>query len=179
VFSELFEHILGMATSGLRRKTGEAVRLIDSTSLPLTGVGAQWERFSADVNGAKAHIVYAPDLGGPVYHAITPANVDDIAAAKQIPIIAGGTYVFDLGYYDYGWWARLHEAGCRIVTRFKSNTRLHQARAMPLARGSSILSDRIGFLHARQQEGVREVVVQTQTGKKLRILSNDLAPGDR
>jgi hypothetical protein len=182
VFSELFERMLGMATPGLRRKMSEAVRLIDSTSLPLAGVGAQWARFSADVHGAKAHIVYDPDLGRPVYHAITAANVNDITAAKQMPIIAGGTYVFDLGYYDYAWWARLHEAGCRVVTRFKSNTPLHQARDMPLAPGSSVLSDRIGFLPARQaksrknpmQEAVREVVVQTQTGKKLRILSNDL-----
>ena len=182
VFSELFERMLGMATPGLRRKMGEAVRLIDSTSLPLAGVGAQWARFSADVHGAKAHIVYDPDIGRPVYHAITAANVNDITAAKQMPIIAGGTYVFDLGYYDYAWWARLHEAGCRVVTRFKSNTPLHQARDMPLAPGSSVLSDRIGFLPARQaksrknpmQEAVREVVVQTQTGKKLRILSNDL-----
>ena len=41
-----------------------------------------------------------------------------------MPIDAGATYVFDLGYYDYAWWARLDEAGCRIVTRFKKNTPL-------------------------------------------------------
>jgi hypothetical protein len=47
---------------------------------------------------------------------------------------------------------------------------------------SNILSDRIGFLPARQarsrrnpmQEAVREVRVATDTGKVLRILSNDL-----
>ena len=37
-----------------------------------------------------------------------------------MPIEPGATYVFDLGYYDFGWWAKLDEAGCRIVTRFKS-----------------------------------------------------------
>jgi len=78
--------------------------------------------------------------------------------------------------------ARLQAADCRIVTRFKSNTPLHQARAMPLAPGSGVLSDRIGFLPGRQaksrknpmQDAVREVVVTTETGKRLRILSNDL-----
>ena len=48
--------------------------------------------------------------------------------------------------------------------------------------GSNILSDRIGFLPARQarsrrnpmQDAVREVRVTTDTGKVLRILSNDL-----
>ena len=42
-----------------------------------------------------------------------------------MPIEAGATYVFDLGYYDYGWWAALDDADCRIVTRFKKNTPLH------------------------------------------------------
>src|SRR6266567_9187661 len=37
--------------------------------------------------------------------------------AKAMPIEPGATYVYDLGYYDYGWWARLDEAGCRFVTR--------------------------------------------------------------
>ena len=49
-----------------------------------------------------------------------------------MPIEAGATYVFDLGYYDYGWWAVLDEACCRIVTRFKSNTPLREAKEQPL-----------------------------------------------
>jgi hypothetical protein len=36
--------MLGMATRAVRRKMGEAVLLIDSTSLHLAGVGAQWAR---------------------------------------------------------------------------------------------------------------------------------------
>ena len=128
VFSGLFMHMLGMATRGLRRKMGDAVRLIDSTSLHLAGAGAKWARFSAEVCGAKAHVVYDPDLGCPIYHMVTEATVNDIVAAKAMPIDAGATYVFDLGYYVYGWWARLDEAGCRIVTRFKKNTPLLSAR---------------------------------------------------
>ena len=110
------------------------------------------------------------------------ANVNDITAAQPMPIEPGATYVFDLGYYDYGWWAELDAAGCRIVTRFKSNTPLDVVEELPLAEGSNILSDRIGFLPARQagsrrnpfQDPVREVRVMTETGKVLRILSNDL-----
>jgi hypothetical protein len=182
VFSGLFEHMLGLAARPFRREMGEVVRLIDSTSLHLAGLGTQWARFSAEVCGAKAHVIYDPDLGRPVYHMVTNAKVNDIVAAKKMPIDKGATYVFDLGYYDYGWWARLHAACCRIVTRFKSNTPLRQARQMPVEPGSGVLSDRIGFLPARQAnsrknpmpEAVREVVVMTETGKKLRILSNDL-----
>jgi hypothetical protein len=182
VFSGLFQHMLGMATRAVRRQMGEAVLLIDSTSLHLAGLGSQWARFSAEVCGAKAHVIYDPDLARPVYHAVSAANVNDITAAKEMPIEAGATYVFDLGYYDYGWWARLDDACCRIVTRFKTNTPLLEARDLPRPPGSDVVCDRIGFLPARQaksrlnpmQVAVREVVVMTETGKRLRILTNDL-----
>ena len=182
VFSGLFQHMLGMATRTMRRKMDDLVLLIDSTSLHLAGIGTEWARFSAKVCGAKAHVVFDPDLGHPVYHAVSAANVNDITPAKQMPIEAGATYVFDLGYYDYPWWAKLDAAGCRIVTRFKSNTPLRSAQNMPLDPGSDVLSDRIGFLPGRQaksrknpmQAPVREIVVMTETGKRLRILSNDL-----
>ena len=148
----------------------------------MAGVGAEWARFSTSVFGAKAHVVYDPDLGRPVYHAVTAANVNDISAAKEMPIEAGATYVFDLGYYDFGFWAKLDALGCRLVTRFKTNTPLNAPREMPLEPGSTVLSDRIGFLPARQatnrknpmQDAVREIVVRTETGETLRLLTNDL-----
>jgi Transposase DDE domain/Domain of unknown function (DUF4372) len=182
VFSGLFQHMLGAATRSVRRQMDEVMLLIDSTSLHLAGIGSQWARFSADVCGAKVHVIYDPDLGRPVYHAISAANVNDITAAKDMPIAPGAIYAFDLGYYDYAWWAKLNKAGCTIVTRFKANTPLHEARDMALEAGSGVLSDRIGFLPARQagrrrnpmQQAVREVIVMTETGKRLRILSNDL-----
>jgi hypothetical protein len=182
VFSGLFQHMLGAATRPLRRQMDEAVLLIDSTSLHLAGIGTEWARFSADVCGAKVHVIYDADLARPVYHAISAAKVNDITAAKDMPITPGAVYAFDLGYYDYAWWAKLDAAGCTIVTRFKSNTPLHEARDLPLPAGSGVLSDRIGFLPARQaascknpmQQAVREVVVMTGTGERLRILSNDL-----
>ncbi len=183
VFSELFKTMLAGRTRGLRRKMTDAVRLIDSTSLRLAGAGAGWARFSPDVCGAKAHIVYDPEAEVPVYCEVSAANVNDVSAAKPMPVERGATYVFDLGYYDYGWWADLDAAGCRIVTRFKKNTPLTDVRACAVsACGSDILSDCIGFLPERQarnrrnpmREPVREIVVRRQNGKPLRLLTNDL-----
>ena len=129
-----------------------------------------------------AHVIYDPDLGRPVYHAVTAANVNDISAAKAMPIEAGATYVFDLGYSDFAFFAKLDALGCRLVTRFKTNTPLNAPRDLPLEPGTTVLSDRIGFLPARQamnrknpmQDAVREIVVKTETGETLRLLTNDL-----
>ena len=91
--------------------------------------------FGSEFCGAKAHIIYDPDADQPLYLMVTAANVNDITAAQQMPIEAGATYVFDLGYYDYGWWAKLACAGCRIVTRLKGNTPFAVVEDRPVASG--------------------------------------------
>ena len=182
VFAGLLAHMMSLAHRGLRRKLADLTYLIDSTSLPLSTLSADWARFSANAVGAKLHVVYDPDADRPTYAVITTAKVNDITPAKLMPITPGATYVFDLGYYDYRWWAELDAAGCRIVTRFKSNTPLASVAELPVSPGGAILSDRIGHLPERQshnrhnpfQDPVREVRVKTETGKVLRILCNDL-----
>jgi IS4 transposase len=181
LFSDLFGMMMQRAHRGLRRKVGETTYLIDATGVRLNSF-SEWARFSATVCGAKVHVIYDPDADYPIYSAVSTANVNDITMAQAMPIRPGATYVFDLGYYDYAWWSQLHEAGCRIVTRFKSNTPLAVVRELPVAKGGKALSDRIGHLPNRQassrrnpmQDPVREVRVKTDTGKILRILSNDL-----
>jgi IS4 transposase len=188
VFSELFAQMLPQAHRGLRRAAADAVRLIDSTSIRLSSLSEGWATFSTDVFGAKAHIVYDPNADRPVYFAVTPANVNDITAAKAMPIEPGATYVYDLGYYDYGWWAGLDDAGCRFVTRLKKNTPFSVIEENRVRKNSNIVSDRIGHLPARLansrknplQVPVREISVIIETGKLLRIVTNDLdAPAEK
>jgi hypothetical protein len=157
-FAQLFAQMMKHAHRGLRRKLAEAVYLIDSTGLPLNRLSADWARFSARACGAKLHVVYDPDADRPIYAAFSAAKVNDVTVAQAMPIEDGATYVFDLVYYDYAWWAKLDRAGCRIVTRFKSNTPLQSIEELPLTEGGAILSDRIGFLLARQGKNRRNPI---------------------
>lgn len=182
VFGELCTAMMQQVHRGLRQTMQDAVRLIDSTSVRLSSLSEDWARFSTTLCGAKAHIVYDPKADQPVYFAVTTANVNDITAAKDMPIEAGATYAFDLGYYDYGWWAKLDAAGCRFVTRLKKNTPLAVVHENCVPKGSNILSDRIGHLPNRLassrknplQVPVREIRIILDTGKALRIVTNDL-----
>ena len=182
VFGGLFAEMVRRAQRGLRRKVCEATYLIDATSVHLSGMGSGWAHFSSKPCGVKAHVIYDADAEQPIYAAITPARVNDITAAREMPIVPGATYVFDLAYYDFAWWAALDAEGCRIVTRFKSNTPLAVTAELDVPKGGNILSDRIGLLPQRQarnrrnpfSDPVREVRVKTDTGKVLRILCNDL-----
>jgi IS4 transposase len=182
VFGGLMSVLMQQLQAGYRRKVRDCVRLIDSTSVRLSSLSGHWATFSSGVCGAKAHIIYDPDAGQPLYLMVTASNVNDIVAAKEMPIEAGATYVFDLGYYDYGWWAKLDEASCRIVTRLKTNTPFAVAEERAVPAGTSILSDRTGYLPKRLAASrrnpisklVREVQVVIETGKVLRIFTNDL-----
>jgi IS4 transposase len=181
VFTGLFKAMVGMAGRGFSRHTADAVRLIDSTSVKLTGA-SEWALFSKGVYGAKAHIVYDPNADAPLYLEVTAAKVNDITSAKAMPIEAGATYVFDLGYYDFAWWNKLDQAGCRIVTRLKSNTTLTLVEARELPAQTSLLYDRVGYLperlaRSRQnpfQDPLREIGVVLEDGKELRVITNDL-----
>jgi IS4 transposase len=143
---------------------------------------SEWANVTDSTSGMKLHVIHDPDSDRPVYAAFSAANVNDITMAQQMPVEPGATYVFDLGYYDFGWWAKLDRAGCRIVTRFKSNTPLSVVKELPIPQASAVLSDRIGHLPQRQARSrtnpfldpVREVRIKTETGKVLRILCNDL-----
>src|SRR5258707_2255215 len=149
VFAGLLSALMAQLQVGYRRKIGDCIRLIDSTSVQLSGLSGDWATFSAGGCGAKGHIIYDPDADQPLYLMVTPSNVNDITAAQEMPIEAGATYVFDLGYYDYAWGAGFDQAGCRIVTRLKSNTPFTVVEDRPVSPGSSVLSDRTGYLPKR------------------------------
>ena len=182
VFSQLCETMIKQAHRGLRRTSRDAVRLVDSTTMRLSNLSADWARYSAGVCGVKAHIIYDPHADRPVYFAVTASNVNDITAAKAMPIEPGATYVYDLGFYDFSWWAQIDDAQARFVTRLKKNTPLTIVRENKITRDSNIMSDQIGFLPQRLaasrqnplQDAVREIRVLTDTGKVLRIVTNDL-----
>ncbi len=182
VYETLFARLAALTHRTLRQDLTELVYLIDATSLKLNELSAKWARFSAKVCGAKLHVIYDPDANQPIHAVFSVARVNDITAAQKMPIVAGATYVFDLGYYHFRWWQAMHAKGCRFVTRLKTNTKLTITRERLVEPGLPILSDRIGHLPGRQasnrrnpfRDEVREVRVRTDNGKILRIVTNDL-----
>lgn len=187
VFQDLFNAMARQAGRGARRHLADAVRLLDATKVKLSGLGATWARFSKDHCAAKVHIVYDPHEALPARAEVTPDNVNDIEPAKALKIEPGMTYVFDLAYYSFDWWAELDAAGCRFVTRLKKNTKIEVNADLPVPAHGDILSDRIGHLPERMarsrknpfQDPVREVTVKTDQGKILRLVTNDLdAPAE-
>ncbi len=182
VYADVFAAMTRLARPGVRRKMRDAVRLLDATKVRLSALSEAWSRFSEDHCAAKVHVVYDPHAQVPLRAVVTPDNVNDITPAKDMPIEPGASYVFDLGYYSYQWWADLDALGCRFVTRLKRNTKLAVNTELAVPANTNILSDRIGHLPRRLGGGhanpftdpVREIVVAADHGKTLRLVTNDL-----
>ena len=86
--------------SAARRTMNGVTYLIDATAVKLNARSTDWAQFSATTCGAKLHIIYDPAADRPVYWAVTAGNVNDITAAKAMPIVHGATYVYDLAFYE-------------------------------------------------------------------------------
>ena len=169
------------AHRGLRRKLAETTYLIDATSVRLNEHSATWARFSAGAAAPRFTWIHDADADRPIYAAVSSANVYDITAAHQMPIEPAPTMSLISAITTiFGGRPR-----CRWLPDRYSLQIQHPAdvvKELPVTKGSNILSDCIGFLPARQaksrrnpmRDAVREVQVTTDTGKVLRILSNDL-----
>ena len=178
----LFEDVLEALVRELGRSSGrrgrEMLRLVDATRVM---VGKRIESWEAD-GAVKLHVVYDPGADAPVCFAVTSVRMNDITPAKRFPIEPGATYVFDKGYYDFGFWAALDAKECRFVTRLKKNspTRLIETRAVDPE--GPVLADRVAFLSTRLASSrknpfdkpVRLVTVRIDSGRVITLLSNDL-----
>jgi len=181
LFATVFDLLLPKLTGTEGREAQDLVRLIDATSLPLNETLCGWAHFSTGYAGAKLHLVYDPKAACPTYFSITPARVNDIVEAKKIPIEQAATYVFDKGYYDFAWWAALDQAGCRFVTRIKTNSPTRLVQTLPVE-DKTIQSDRLIKLSERMARSrknpihgtLREIVVTLDNGTCVLLLTNDL-----
>lgn len=172
--------LLGRLHPRLAGRTKDALRLIDATTIRLSSLSG-WARVGVHHNAVKLHLAYDPHAAVPTFFEITPAKLNDITVAKQMLLEPGATYVFDKGYYDFGFWAALDARGCRFVTRRKVNTALEVTRIRQ-ARGAMIQADRIGRLperlaHRRKNpyaKPIRLITVALDDGRILDLLTNDL-----
>lgn len=135
VFADLCGHMLQVAHRKERRELKDLLFLVDSTPIPLKGLGYEsWTKDNHNhrTHGLKVHMTFAPALGVPVQADITPANVNDVEMGREILLESNATYVFDKGYCDYNWWFKIQEQGAHFVTRLKKNGGVECIEARPV-----------------------------------------------
>lgn len=186
LFAALFSHMAQTASRRTRRHMRDSVRLIDATRIKLSSLCGGWADMIGGKQAIKVHVTYDPLTDLPMDARITGQKTNDILPARDTTILPGTTYVFDLAYYDFGWWAKIDKCGARFVTRLKANTPLaisHEEKfRKPRRNQEGVIADAIGHLPERlascrrnpYQDPVRAVTIQLKTGKILRLVTNDL-----
>lgn len=169
-----------------RTQRKQMLYLLDSTTIRLCGRGFEWTQAHATRDpGLKLHVMYEAHEQHVQLHEITASNVNDIKVARNWPIEAGATYVFDKAYCDYAWWARIQEGGARLVTRAKTNAALQpvRRRRIPAQARGLILGDSLErFAHTSNRGGhrnaygglIRRIEVAREDDAPLVLLTNDL-----
>ena len=184
-FADLFAMMTMSASSGLRRHLRDAVHLVDATSIRLTDLSRAWADYEAHGALVKLHVDFDADRSIPANIAITPARINDVCMVDAMPVESGATYVFDLGYYDFSWWSALDAAGCRFVTRLKTSTQPRTIETRAVAAKGAVKADKIIAIDGRLKSArgarhplagipLREVVITTDDGRTLRLVTNDL-----
>lgn len=132
----------------LRKQTGDLPYLLDSTPIALKGRGFdQWTGHNGRITGLKLHILMNHADQCPVAHSITDARVNDVDERHIVQPEKGATYVFDKGYCDYNWWAKLDEAGAYFVTRLKTNAAVETIQKRPTDNPNILSDEYIRFTH--------------------------------
>jgi len=181
VFAETFAMLSKMAGRQLRCEGEEMIRLIDASPIPL-GKMCRWAKWNGRIRGMKMHVVYDPRADRPRRVDITPANVNDVEIGRLVEIEAGSTYVFDKGYYHYGWWAQIHAAGAQFVTRPKTNSRFrvskHRYVRKSIGDGFRIIDDCEVVLaskgDSRLPMPLRRIRVKRDKGGTITLITNDM-----
>ena len=170
-----------MADRQTRRDGAEMIRLIDASPIPL-GKVCKWAKWNGRIRGMKMHVVYDPGGDCPRCVEITPATVNDVEIGRNVKIEAGATYVFDKGYYRFGWWRKINDTKAFFVTRTKTNTRFRATGAATCAKRSATASGSSTMprscLPAKAIPGLpiplRRIRIRRDTGGTIALITNDL-----
>jgi len=95
---------------------------------------------------------------------------------------AGATYVFDKGYYHFGWWKKINAANAFFVTRAKVNTRLRKTKSRYVRKtigdGFRIIDDADVMLASKGDSKLpiplRRIKVKRDKGGTVTLITNDI-----
>jgi Domain of unknown function (DUF4372)/Transposase DDE domain len=149
---------------------------LDGSVIDLSATMYDWAKFRQTKGGVKLHLLLDHDGYLPKYAVIEPARKAEIKVARKLPLEPGTILVFDRGYTDYKWFARLTKQGVYFVTRQRWNGYYRVVKQRKVPEHGNILADQwvlLGHRSYRTGVAVRRVVVRDpETDKQFEFLTN-------
>ena len=157
---------------------------LDATVIDLCAEMFPWAAFRRTKGAVKLHFTLDHDGYLPTAVVITQDKRHEVTIARQQTFAPGTILVFDRGYLDFAWFARLTETGAFFVTRLKGGTAYDVvARHAVPAQGGVVADEWIALRTpqsaAKYEPGrpLRRVEVVLPDGDRLVFLTNHLDLG--
>ena len=157
---------------------------LDATVIDLCAEIFGWAKFRRTKGAVKLHFTLDHDGYLPTALVITEGKRHDVTVARRQTFEPGTILVFDRGYLDFEWFARLTETGVFFVTRMKEGTAYDVVERRPVPTQGGVVADEWVALctpqtAAKYEPGrpLRRVEVETPEGDRLVFLTNHLDLG--
>jgi hypothetical protein len=183
IFYQLLERCRGV-TRGKTFRFKNPLVSIDSTVIDLCAEMFPWAEYRRTKGAVKLHFTLDHDGYLPTALVITEGKRHDVTVAREQAWAPGTILVFDRGYLDLEWFARLTNAGVWFVTRMREMVlyEVVQGRDVP-SRGGVVADEWIVLSNARSAGlyapglPLRRVEVELPDGERLVFLTNHLGLG--
>jgi hypothetical protein len=183
---EMFRDVFYSTANRCRAEVGQKTKFrfksrlltIDSTVVTLCSKMFPWATYSRQKGAVKLH--FTLDHAGylPEAMVITTGKYSELTVLRRRHYARGTILVMDRGFVDFGWFGQLNQNGVVFVTRIKTDTRYEIVEQRPVA-GKDIISDHLIRLTSHQTrrrypEPLRLVTLETEDGKRLEFLTNQM-----
>lgn len=89
----------------------------------------------------KLHLLLSLQGNLPAWAAITQADVPDLKALDELPLVLGAYYIMDRGYLDFARLYKLHQAGVFFVVRCKRHVKFKVKVSRPVDKTTGLRCD--------------------------------------
>jgi IS4 transposase len=180
---DLFQRLFLDLVSQIHVKTHDTklvmpLKIIDSSTIPLSLMNHKWAEFRKNKAGVKLHVRLVFMEKGTSYPEkaiITTAKEHD---RNQLEVMIDDKecmYVFDRGYLDYERFDRMTDDGYFFLSRLRKNAVIRVVDDFKLPEESSVLSDQmvlIGTPQNRAENYFRLLKVMDSKGNELQLITN-------
>ena len=178
VFEGLLQRCQREVRGGKKFRFKNKLLSLDGSAIDLSVTMYDWAKFRRTKGGVKLHLLLDHDGYLPQYAVIEPAKKAELKVARKLSLEPGTIVVFDRGYIDYTWFAKLTQQGVYFVTRQRSNTYYKVVEQRSIPQKGNVLADEMVLLgHRGYRTGipVRRVVVRDpETGTECEFLTNQM-----
>ena len=187
LYERVFYQLLAkcrQVASGKKFRFKNKLVSLDATVIDLCAEIFSWAKFRRTKGAVKLHFTLDHDGYLPTALVITEGKRHDVTIARRQTFEPGTILVFDRGYLDFEWFARLTDTGVFFVTRLKEGTAYEVIEHRPVPTQGGVVADewialRTPQTAAKYEPGhpLRRVEVETPEGERLVFLTNHLDLG--